>query len=517
MRFLACVFLPLWMMCPTLPAMAAPGEFDRSFGQNGIANLSAALGSSAYFVTTDSTGRILATGEGGGAEFVARLRTDGVLDTSFNGTGYVRGVFETNYESGIPIVSQRGIWVASAADGRVLAMRTESRFCPAPVTCSTYRPEVRTRRFNTDGTLDGGFADTSLTRGNVGEVQVEQEPAGGLLLSSTKQKLFLGGETTLARMNANGLRDESFDANVQALITCRGLPEQGGRTSSGKVLALANGKSLLAQGVTVNPNPGYYNITATANPHRVCISRLNADGTLDPTYGNGGELILDSLLFTSAQHRPVALLATGNGGAALVLQQTRIQPSSSHYVIVWLTASGALDTSRFDQGITGPTALHVAIVEAAVMQRDGKIVLAGYPELPGRAENFFAQQIDYSDPRVGRLHPQGGNDLTFGSGGLGYTPMASFGLKISPYQLHIAEDGSIFIAGSTADNTPTGAPLARFAIAKLQGGPSPVQPVAQQDGGGGGCGSTRDLRIDPMLPGLAILALVALAARRRRN
>lgn len=505
MRFPFLLFALMWVACHSTPALPVPGEFDRTFGQNGIANFPTDAGSVAYFVTTDPAGRVAVTGKDRGNEFLARLQANGVLDTSFNGAGFVRGTAGTIDRFGDTLLGHTGQWISNLVGGQMLATRVDITSC-RPEICRFRSQTIRARRFNAEGSLVSAANGDVEVMAGFRPTQVVEQSDGGSLYVTTVAAL-VSSQTLLARTGANGLVDTTFRANIQAGNTCPSLARDAFFGSDARALALPDGKTLLAQ---------YIGLFNTPNGTRVCVSRLNPDGTPDKTYAVGGDLILDSPPFSTAVHRPVGVFATGNGGAALVLQQIRQQPDSKQYVIVWLTAQGSLDTARIDRGITGPTELQVAEVTVAAMQRDGNIVIAGYPAIRSTDPNV-AQQIDYTQPRVGRLTTQGNSDITFGTGGQGYLALISFGKRLIPNHLHISEDGSIFIAGATTDiGTSVGTDAAQFAVAKLQGGSVTAQPVVtQSNGGGGGCGIARDSRVDPMLPGLAMLALLGLWARRR--
>ncbi len=514
MRFSLILVPLLALFGHTCGVLAAPGEFDTSFGQNGIAVVLANGSGVARSVATDDNGRVVAIGTGRGretSEMIVRTLANGNPDTTFNGTGTIispptsGGVIGGSF-------GHEGVSLLPGTGDSLLAVRAEDWFCPAPTACSMgYLPRLVVRRINSTGTVDASFPDASLGGGDVTETQILADRDGGTTAVSAGRS-FASGFTTVRRINASGQLDAGFNATITADIGCRSLPV--GRSSRGKALRLPDGKLLLAQGINVDPIG-----QVPANfPYRVCVSRLNTDGTIDTSYGNNGDLLLDSLLFTSALNMPVALLPLPNGGAALVLQHTLVQsnvPRAIYWVIVWLTANGAPDPTRFGgQGLTGPTALNVAELTVAAIQPDGKIVLAGYPEIRAPTPEGN-QQIDHSRPVVARLHQEGGNDLTFGVGGNGYTPLIAFGRRLHPKHLHIASDGSIFVAGGAADGAYVAGEITQFAIAKLQGALVSTPPANSQSGGGGGCGITRDPRIDPVLPTLVMLALLAIAGRRR--
>jgi uncharacterized delta-60 repeat protein/uncharacterized protein (TIGR03382 family) len=508
-RFVVALIAAFSLAFHAMPSAAVAGDFDRSFGQNGIAVFPTEAGSMAHFVTTDTAGRVLATGKDRGAEFLTRSQSNGTLDTTFNGTGYLRGIINVPNSDGRLIVGHTGLWVTNTVGGQVLAARMNSAQCP-PELCRFITPTIQLRRLNLDGsTVNAANADIAATVGIEESMQVIEDSRGGFLFATQTRGLVFS-EALLTRIGADGLRDTAFKPGI-----CPSLNKVAGSFgSSTKALPLADGRTMLAHEI--------YFSTTTPNPNHLCLSRVNADGSADKAYAVNGDLILDSILSSADVHRPVAMFATVNGGSALLLQQINrgSQPLSAvelRYTIMWLTPQGALDTARSDRGITAPTDQPIGQVVAATMQRDGKIVIVGYPASATPGPNF--DYFDPSQPRVARLTSQGGIDSTFGAAGQGFVSLVTSGKRLIPKQLHIAQDGSIFVAGATVDSSAiiaTDEPT-QFAIAKLHADPPPSQPVVAPSNGGGGCGTTTDAHIDPVLPSMAMLALLGLWIRRRNK
>ena len=98
-------------------------------------------------MTTDSAGRLLATGTDRRAEFLVRLRLNGELDTSFNRVGYVRST-NTTTSFGSPVFSNVGLGISLTATGAVHAIRAESSPCFVPSQCVFRFPDVVVRRLN---------------------------------------------------------------------------------------------------------------------------------------------------------------------------------------------------------------------------------------------------------------------------------------------------------------------------------------------------------------------------------
>ncbi len=480
---------------------AAPGEFDRSFGQNGLFRLSdpalSGPASTAIHAATDRFGNVFASGGANGREVVVRLFPDGGPDESLGPQGALVSAPQT-------LISHRGLASFPVEGGKAVLVRSEKFACfgPGAGFCAVTPAGVHVRRLEPDGAVDPSYTPPAqLSAGAyAGDFQVVDEPDGGLLFAGYQGILL--SENRIGRLDRRGVPDTAFEAAAKASLACRDISPD--RATGIRFLRQADGRILVAQafqaGSPAEPDDG----------HRLCVTRLEPDGNRDLAWGTQGELVLESLLFTSARDRIVALLPLAEGGAALLVEQhTPATTYAFHYVIAWLTPQGALDASRPGGGITGPTDLHVARVAAAAMQPDGKIVLAGYPGLPSSQSSLG---YDLSQPRIGRLTPQGGADLGFGPDGSGFTALLTFGSRLLPSHVHIAPGGDFFVAGAAGEAGPVNAnESTQFAVAKLRGDASPPESRS----GGGGCGIVAGAPFDPTLPGLAALALGWLLLRRR--
>ena len=459
--------IALGTLCVTLStaAVAAPGDFDRSFAQNGIATFPTDTGSAAYFVTTDAAGRVLATGKDRGLEFTTRLLPNGSLDGDFAFSGFTRSTTGGIDRYGDTILGHAGQWISNLPEGQSLLTRVDVTSC-SPAICRFKSQTIRARRFNAYGSpVNAPNGDIEVSRGFRPTQVVEQESGGKFFVTGTIG--YIDTTTTLARLKPDGLSDELFQPNSDLSLTCRALGTNSFRASRGVALGLVGGKTLLAQGV------GY---TGTAGQN-ICISRLNANGTVDQTYANGGDQIVGALFSTSKNYTPVALFAGVNDGAILLFR-LRFQDGLNfreQYQIVWLTADGQLDKTKPGQGISSPTDLHVGQLMAAAIQSNGKIVIAGFA---ATATPVGGGLVDPAQPRIGRLLPDGTSDSAFGPGGQGYVPLISGGKRLNPNQLHIAADGSVFIAGElTSTDVSTNTDVTHFSLAKVQGDPAPAPIV----------------------------------------
>lgn len=203
-------------------------------------------------------------------------------------------------------------------------------------------------RVETNGAVDGIFNPIV----NVGSLCAAVQLDGKILVG--------GGVSTLilARLNANGTQDTSFNPGV------------AGGGVRGIVIG-ADGKIIIHGG-----------FTSVGGVPRYTIARLNPDGTLDTTFNTSVNIIL-----YCAAVQPDGKIIIG-GNLTTVGGVTRNG-------IARLNTDGTLD-SNFNPNVNS-TVLCVAI------QSDGKILIGGY---------FSAVGV-ITRNRIARLHPDGAVDMEF--------------------------------------------------------------------------------------------------------
>lgn len=447
-----------------------PGEFDRSFGTNGIATLEdgpfAGAGASARFAAADpATGTIRATGNVLRSSVHAHLLPGGAPDAGFAGTGFALLPAEP---TNLPFaIGRDGVAVLARADGTEVLVESVHVPCVTGPQCAIsgggYWSTAARATSSTGVAVPGYGLSGEAVLALVEPTQALVEPSGAVLVLGRASAGPAGiRRNALVRLTPQGRPDEAFADRTAASVDCPGFDPL---RSFGAVMARhADGKLLLAQSFATGGTPEV----------AVCVSRLLPDGMLDASHGTGGRAMLP-WPFQWDRATPVAMFALPGGGSALFLQTRRELNGNFHYhyMIATMTADGSLDAGRFDGGTTGPTDLHVAKLAAVAMQSDGRYLVAGYPAL---GDNLPAppgaptERIDPSQPRIGRLLVAGGADLSFGPLGTGYTPLLSFGKRLVPRHVSIGPDRGIFVAGSLGDAGPVNDnELTKFGVAKLTG------------------------------------------------
>ena len=288
-------------------------------------------------------------------------------------------------------------------------------------------------RYNSNGAIDasfgmGGKVTTDFGGRFQGATSVALQPDGKIVAAG-------GGvinqfnDFALARYNSDGTLDTSFG-------------------SGGKVLTNIGGVSAQARSLAVQPDgkivvAGYANVGGGENFELV---RYNSNGTLDASFGTGGEVTTDFGLldqgFSFAQAFSLVLQQDGK----MVLAGQAFIGEGNDFALARYNSNGTLDTSFgtggkviTDFGTTSDGAHSIAV------QPDGKIVTAGL------ARNRFA---------LARYNSDGTLDISFGTGGKVISVIA--GLNDQASRVALQRDGKILVAGRSFINGAFHSALARY-------------------------------------------------------
>jgi uncharacterized delta-60 repeat protein len=189
-----------------------------------------------------------------------------------------------------------------------------------------------------------------------------------------------------------------------------------------------------------------------ANPSGdAALARYQADGSLDDTFGTGGEVLID-LAGGADRLRAVQVQSDGKIVAA---GQAEIG-GQDDALLVRLHPDGTLDTSFGDDGIvTRDFNGFDDLFRDLALQSDGKIVVAGrQTEADGSTTRFT----------VFRFHPDGSLDAAFGTDGVVVVDFT--GLSAAATGIALQADGKI-VAGGTTETGAGGRSTRDFAVARL--------------------------------------------------
>jgi uncharacterized delta-60 repeat protein len=387
-------------------------SFDPGIGFNNFVNS----------IVIQADGKIVVGGNftsfnGNTKKYIVRLNTNGSIDTDFTITG-------SGFNNMITSISIQ-------ANGKIIV---GGMFTYYSGTARNY-----IARLDANGSLDTSFnLDTELNN-RVYSTAIQSD---GKIVVVGEFTLFINGAIRyhIVRLNTDGSFDADFDAGkgfigyvYSVIIQSDGKIITGGLFSSFNGTKTNSVARLNADGSLdtefAPPTTGFNNgvsstviqtdgkiiaggsFTRFNGSERNYIARLNPEGTLDETFNIGSGF--DAVVYSTA---------TQTNGKIIVGGHFSSFNGTARNCIARLNSDGSLDAS-FDPGIGFNSAVYCIVI-----QTDGKILIGGnFTSFNGVARNFIA-----------RLNPDGTLDNMFNTG----TSLNSW-----VYSISIQTDGKIIIGG----------------------------------------------------------------------
>ena len=394
----------------------ADGTLDTAFNPdlNGpplsivvLSNAQILIGGSFTAVLPNATGTAVARNG------IARLNSDGTVDTGFN-----------------PNPNSPVNTIVLQPDGRYLVGGNFSSFIPNPVINSTTGAITGTTytapyiaRINTDGSIDTSFTPTP----NSSVTSIALQSNGQLVVGGNftgfdpNSGSVITAREFVARLNADGTVDDSFDPGLNSGVNVVSVLQDESILVVGNFTTIQSGGAVLIGGAFAHVGGGQaYN-----------LARLNADSTLDTTFVSnpdgpvfavapqalggfvvGGSFanvngvgepnlfrmndagILDTT-FNPAPNGPVVAVAEQANGSLVVGGSFTQIGGKAVTSLARLSATGAPDAG-FAPAINGN-------INAVVVQANGQIVIGGY----------FTTVDGQSVTNIARLNADGSIDASF--------------------------------------------------------------------------------------------------------
>jgi uncharacterized delta-60 repeat protein len=415
-----------------------PASPDGSFGYRGLvitanggdANLPSGP---ARAIAEDSMGRLVTAGGDTEGFVIARYLEDGQLDESFSGDGRI-DIADFFPREPSPTEAQ-ATEVAVRPDGTIVAVgdwhvRSSSPSRPYSRQCWAIAQVLP------DGRLDPAFGDGTGRRIDCGAF------AAYALTLQRDGRVLVGGRASrngplgfsagvIVRYNRDGSRDKSFGSSGTGAV--RFIPPLRENAGVLGLMALPSGKILAS---------GYFR-------SGFMLSRLNADGSLDRTLGNGehaGRVVTNvskncercAIGWGLARDSKNRILVTGYAG-----RQSKI-------VLIRYLPSGRLDASFGEGGVVRTRIGSSAISRHVAVQGNGRIVVAAR-----------SGQDPTTKYVVVRYMPNGGLDRSFfGDGVL----QRAFGDTSGAQDVLVDSSGRLVISGGSVFRGQRRSLLARYLI-----------------------------------------------------
>jgi uncharacterized delta-60 repeat protein len=387
-RFLAFAFALLLIGVAT--ALAAPGDLDPGFGDNGVTRIDFGGSDSAQAVLVQPDGKIVAAGDAGVAQdfFGARLNPDGSLDSGFGAGGRTTSTFGTR---------DNGFGAALQPDGKIVVA--------GGMTVEQNR-NFAILRLTADGSPDPTFDDDGrdiIDYGGRDEAQdVVVQPDGQIVVAGS----IFGFEFAAVRLNPDGEIEDQFGT--------KSVDFTGTDTDRAYAVALQPDGKILMAGTAV-----------TGANSDIAVARLNADSSLDTSFDGDGRRTIDLGGYDTADDvlvQPDGKIVVAGTGFA-----------NSEIVVARLNPNGSLDSSFGGDGTASVDVGDSASAGAVALQASGKILVAG---------SGGARQ-----PLLLRFQPGGALDTTFGGDGQQALPFPGGATSLA-----LLDDGRIAVGGSSEGN-----------------------------------------------------------------
>ena len=417
------------MLLLIVPAHAAPGDLDATFGAGGKAIGPPGISGSAIAMQSD--GKIVVVGSSASSGFgVLRFTTEGELDQSFG----LHGVVSTTFTS---IGGDFATAVVMQPDGKIV-VGGRTLLASNDPSIPTY---FALARYNADGTLDAGFGNGGK---RVTAIGTSHDVINAIALQNDG-KIVAAGSTqdgnlthiAVARYNIDGTLDTTFGNGGKVVTRMQGLV-------FGSPATLAS----LAQAVLMQPNGGiivigpatWYLGRDQVSSSVTVLVRYGSDGAIDAAFSTGGRLSLPDML--------------ANGpNAARVLPDGRILVATQDR-LVRFNAQGKVD-SGFGSQLIADSGFGFAgagvdasferstIISGIALQPNGKVVMGGIRSNVG-APNQVA---------VARFAADGTVDAGFAGGlvTIANAPGSKYGDQATA--IDIQPDGKIVVLGFTDATT----------------------------------------------------------------
>jgi uncharacterized delta-60 repeat protein len=205
------------------------GGFDRTFGQQGKMTIAFPGASTVYAsaVAIQQDGKIIVGGEAENSQnsdfALARLKSNGKLDTSFGTNGRTTAAFEVGGNATARSASVSAL--ALQKDGSIVAVGQAL----VGVESSEGPPDedMAVARFRTNGRLDSSFDGDGKTTIPFGPVAHRFNSARGLAIQNDGKIVVVGaaaqseddrGDVAVARLRTDGTLDKSFDGDGRATV-----------------------------------------------------------------------------------------------------------------------------------------------------------------------------------------------------------------------------------------------------------------------------------------------------------
>ena len=369
-------------------AKAQFGAIDATFATNGftLTDVVADNLENSNSCVVRSNGKILLSGDSEilGEErklTLVQYNPDGTLDQSFATGGILRftapDFYAVDYQQSSVILPDGKILTAGSAAGN---------------STNNYKNVASIVRFNENGTLDttfgtnGIFTFGNLTR-HINITSIALQNDGKIIIGG---RLWLPQSTATAvliRANADGTLDPDFGTNGSTEITAD--PHTYLRS-----IALQSDGKIVSCGYIYSDNQ---------QPTQIIVTRCNANGTLDISFGTNGAIIANPGINSRAEK-----VLVQSDAKILVTGMLNLNIPNGSFAALRYNPNGTIDSTYGTNGLSFQDGYN-DVATTAILQPDGKLIIGG---LSGN------RPVSPSEFMLKRYNTDGSVDTTFGNAGI---------------------------------------------------------------------------------------------------
>lgn len=344
---------------------------------------------------------------------IARFNTDGSLDSSFGGKAIL--TFDFGYDIADGVAIQK--------NGKIIFVGTSS-------TEDANGTNIKILRFNTDGSLDQGFATGGI---QTTYYSTYPEDYVSAIAIRSDGKIVVGGRALL-RYNADGTPDNSFDGDGRKEITPGQMVHSIGFQSNAKMVVATNFVRASFD------NTGFF------------LTRYNDNGSLNAAFGQGG---LQTAIFGGIEEGARSMAIQADDKIILSGYVSYTLDDSKNIAIARFDINGSPDSSFSGDGkqIADFGAANDDITASAV-QKDGKLIVAGPTN---NAVNLVVG--------VARFNNNGDPDNSLGGDGVFVLQAVPSGVTSTVYtSVAVQADGKAIAAGYASNGNNYDFALVRYNV-----------------------------------------------------
>lgn len=400
------------------PPAGRPGDFDLGFGDEGSTRL--AFGT-AYAEATDVVvapdgGLVLAGFSSGDDDqdptqhvAVARLLADGEPDPAFGDDGRVTTVTGA---------SSRATAVVVQPDGKIVVGGVVQ-----PVAGEIDSEDYLLVRYNTDGSLDPTFGEAGVVTqsfrgpGYLSDLVLQED--GGILAGGNAlvdRDSFNTSDIVIARFLPDGTLDADFGGSGTAQTNVQGGPDDAA------AMVVQPDGAIVVAGTSAPPD-------GSNEDSEITLVRYLADGTQDPSFGDGGITRSETGFFETL----TGVSLQSDGSIVAAGRNLNDERTVRRMLVARYSPAGELDPTFGEGGVVITEAAPQSEAADITVDADDRVLVVGH--------GVDNSNEDGKSWLVVRYLPDGAQDETFGDAGVVRTPIGKYANAVA-----LQEDG-IVVAG----------------------------------------------------------------------